>query len=197
MHSYKLTADAYQGYLRRAHRALESGRFPPDILEQIEADLTDTLPILHVFQPGSPLRDELRDLVCAWVVYRSDSGRGYAPYITWLAAMFSLVSPPAQAFLSLANFLSRPCMHAFYTDTRDEIDAFYRVFENLQADMFPRIYANCKNLGLQLPESYFRSVLVEQVPFDAVCRLWDQIMLEGDGYIFRAALAIFGFLEPR
>ncbi|KLT43808.1 RabGAP/TBC [Cutaneotrichosporon oleaginosum] len=190
-------ADAYHGYLRRAERALANGRFPPDILEQIEADLDDTLPILHVFQRGSPVRDELKDLVCAWVVYRSDSGRGYAPYITLLAAMFALVSPPAQAFLSLCNFLSRPCLHAFYTDTADEIDAFYRVFENLQADKFPRIYANCKNLGLRLPESYFRSVLVEQVPFEAACRLWDQIVLEGDGYIFRAALAIFGFLEPR
>lgn len=64
-----------------------------------------------------------------------------------------------------------------------------------------------------MPESYFRSLLVEQVPFEAVCRLWDQvsmnqiihsllmvglqIILDGDGYIFRAALAIFGFLEPR
>jgi hypothetical protein len=25
----------------------------------------------------------------------------------------------------------------------------------------------------------------------------DQIVLDGDGYIFRSALAIFGFLEPR
>ncbi|BEI81104.1 hypothetical protein CcaverHIS002_0202640 [Cutaneotrichosporon cavernicola] len=195
--SLAMHRDAYKGYLRRAQRAIESGRFPADILEQLEVDLDDTLPHLHVFQRGSPVRDELKDLVCAWVVYRSDSGRGYAPYITLLAAMFALVSPPAQAFLSLCNFLSRPCLHAFYTDTRDEIDAFYRVFENLQADKFPRIYANCKNLGLKLPESYFRSVLVEQVPFEAACRLWDQIVLEGDGYIFRSALAIFGFLEPR
>lgn len=111
--------------------------------------------------------------------------------------MFLLVSTPAVAFLSLVNFLSRPTMSAFYTETQDEIDAFYRVFENLQADMFPRIFANCKNLGLKLPESYFRSVLVEQVPFSVACRLWDQIMLDGDSYIFRAALAIFGFLEPR
>ena len=106
-------------------------------------------------------------------------------------------SPPSEAFLSLINFLSRPCLHAFYTETQDEIDAFYRVFENLQADTFPKIFANCKNLGLKLPESYFRSVLVEQVPFEACCRLWDQIVLDGDGFIFRAALAIFGFLEPR
>ena len=41
--------------------------------------------------------------------------------------------------------------------------------------MFPKIFANCKNLGLKVPESWFRSVLVEQVPFEAACRLWDQV----------------------
>jgi hypothetical protein len=41
--------------------------------------------------------------------------------------------------------------------------------------MFPQIFANCKNLGLKVPESWFRSVLVEQVPFEAACRLWDQV----------------------
>ena len=66
-------------------------------------------------------------------------------------------------------------MRAFYTDTIDEIDAYYRVFENLQADLFPKIFANCKNLGLKLPESYFRSMFIEQVPFETCCRLWDQV----------------------
>jgi hypothetical protein len=98
-----------------------------------------------------------------------------ASHINLLAALFLLSSPPATAFLSLINLLSRPVLRAFYTETRDEIDAFYRVFENLQADTFPKIFANCKNLGLKVPESWFRSVLVEQVPFEAACRLWDQV----------------------
>ncbi|TXT12982.1 hypothetical protein VHUM_01383 [Vanrija humicola] len=190
-------ADAYKTYSARAARALEQGRFPQDILEQIEKDLDDTLPILHIFKQGSPIRDDLKELLCTWVVYRSDSGLGYAPYVNLLAAMFLLVSPAPVAFISLVNFLARPCLNSFTASDTEEIDAFYRVFENLQADQFPKIYANCKNLGLRLPESYFRSVLVEQVPFAAACRLWDQIVLDGDGYIFRSALAIFGILEPR
>lgn len=129
--------------------------------------------------------------------------------------MLLLASDPSQAFLSLVNLLSRPCLRAFYTDTRDEIDGYYRVFENLEADMFPKIFANCKNLGLKVPEGWFRSLLTEQVPFEAACRLWDQvspfvcnnaktskltptqIVLDGDAYVFRAALAIVAFLEPR
>jgi hypothetical protein len=89
--------------------------------------------------------------------------------------MFLLTSPLPIAFLSLTNLLSRPCLRAFFTQDTEEIDAYYRVFENLQAENFPKIYANCKALGLKLPESYFRSLLVEQVPLEAVCRLWDQV----------------------
>ena len=66
-----------------------------------------------------------------------------------------------------------------------------------QADMFPKIYANLSNLSVRIPQSWIRTLLVEWIPFEAVCRLWDQIMLEGDGYLFRAMLAIIAFLEPR
>lgn len=89
--------------------------------------------------------------------------------------MFLMTSPPAQAFLSLVNLLSRPCLRAFFTNDEEEIAAYYRVLENLQADTFPKIYANCKNLGLRVPEEWFRSLLVEQVGFETVCRLWDQV----------------------
>lgn len=187
-------ADLYKSCVARSKKAIASGRFPPDILERIEADLDNTLINLRLFQHGSPLRSDLHELICAWVVYRSDTALGYvslvssyppssrhtdcqAPYINLLAALLLLSSPPATAFLSLVNLLSRPVLRAFYTETQDEIDAFYRVFENLQADMFPKIFANCKNLGLKVPESWFRSVLVEQVPFEAACRLWDQVSL--------------------
>ena len=204
--------DAYKTYHKRATRALENGRFPQAILDQIESDLDHTLPHLRLYVRGSPMREDLRQFVCTWVVYRSDEGMGYAPFITHLSATFLLTAEPPIAFRSLCNLLSRPCLRAFYAQITDEIEAFYRyavpplcrrrligrrVFENLQADRFPKIFANCKNLGLRLPESYFRSLFLEQLPFETCCRLWDQIVLEGDAYIFRAALAIFGFLEPR
>ncbi|WVR07970.1 hypothetical protein IAU60_005013 [Kwoniella sp. DSM 27419] len=192
-----VSKDAYKSYVTRSRKAIQAGRFPQPTLDRIEMDLDDTLPHLRMFHRGSPLRDDLRELITAWVVCRSDEGLGYASYVNLLAAMLILVSPPNEAFISLINLLSRSCPRAFYTETTDEIDGYYRVLENLQADAFPKIYANCKNLGLRVPQSWFRGMLVEQVPFDCACRLWDQIMLDGDGYIFRAALAIFGFLEPR
>ncbi|WVN87461.1 uncharacterized protein L203_102643 [Cryptococcus depauperatus CBS 7841] len=192
-----LSKDVYRIYLARARKGLENERFPPDLLQTIEHDLDDTLVTLKLFQRDSPLRDDLKELICAWLVYRSDEGLGYAPYINLLCAMLLLVSPPAQAFHTLINLLSRPLMSAFFTPSQPEIDAYYRVLENLQADRYPKIYANCKSLGVGVPESWFRSLLVEQVGWEGGVRLWDQIVLDGDGFVFRAALAVLGFLEPR
>jgi len=38
---------------------------------------------------------------------------------------------------------------------------------------------------------------MDHLPFEACARLWDVIMLEGDAFLYRAALAILAVLEPR
>ncbi|TYJ53197.1 hypothetical protein B9479_006175 [Cryptococcus floricola] len=192
-----LSKDVYKPYVSRARKGLANERFPADLLETLERDLDNTLVTLNVFYRGSPLRDDLKELVCAWLVYRSDEGLGYAPYITLIAGILLLASPPATAFHTLLNILAGPVLRAFFTPLPSEIAAYYRVLENLQADRYPKIYANCKSLGVGVPQSWFQSLLVEQLGFEASCRVWDQVFLDGEGYVFRAALAIFGFLEPR
>jgi hypothetical protein len=64
-------------YVTRARKSLESGRFPTKILEQLEIDIDQTLPTLKLFTHGSPVRADLKEMICAWVVYRSDDGLGY------------------------------------------------------------------------------------------------------------------------
>ena len=181
--------DAYKSYLNRSSKARKNGSFPADTLEAIDAEMSETLPTLRLFGEGGPMRNDLRELLCAWVVARSDDGLGYVSCTSWvdivltsqtpgishIAAMLLINMPIAQAFLSLRNFLDRPVLRSFYCNVQDEIDAYYRVFENLQADLFPTIYANCKHVGARIPESYFRSVLLEQLPFEVCCRLWDQV----------------------
>ena len=126
----------------------------------------------------------------------------------------------AVAFICLRNLLDRPCLRAFYCGIDEEVEAYYRVsrsptikithdhlvhlhacplqiFDNLQADLFPKIYANCKTVDVRIPSTYFTTLFLHQIPFEAAVRVWDLIMLEGDGQIFRIGLAILSILEPR
>lgn len=60
---------------------MASGAFPVETLAIIEEDIRATLPALHIFHPETgPLYQDLKDLLCAWVVSRSDEGLGY---VSW------------------------------------------------------------------------------------------------------------------
>lgn len=64
----------------------------------------------------------------------------------------------------------------------------------------PKIYFNFKqhqiSPGAYLPD-WFISLFLDHLPFEACARLWDVLLLEGDSFLFRAALAVLAVLEPR
>ena len=108
-------ADSYNPCIARARRALASGTFPQSTLAAIEADLATTLPSLHIFHHETgPLYGELKELLCAWVVARSDEGLGYTKGASRLAAMLLITMPAQQAFVVMRNLLERHCMRSFY-----------------------------------------------------------------------------------
>lgn len=65
---------------------------------------------------------------------------------------------------------------------------------------FPLVYFNFKQHQIS-PSAYLRDWLVplflDHLPFEACARLWDVLLLEGDSFLFRAALAVLAVLEPR
>ena len=70
--------DTYKTCVARAHRAIGRGTFPRDALGDIEEDIKSTLPSLHLFHQGTgPIYQDLKDLLTAWTVARSDEGLSY------------------------------------------------------------------------------------------------------------------------
>jgi hypothetical protein len=99
-----LSKDNYRACSARAKRALSAGTFPPAILTQMESDILTTLPALHIFHPSTgPLYQDLKEMLCAWVVSRSDEGLGYTFGIAKIAAMFLISMPPQQGFVVMRN----------------------------------------------------------------------------------------------
>jgi hypothetical protein len=62
------------------------------------------------------------------------------------------------------------------------------------------VYFNFKQHQIS-PAAYLPDWLIplflDHLPFEACARLWDVIILEGDPFLYRAALSIFGVLESR
>ncbi|KAF8560067.1 RabGAP/TBC [Imleria badia] len=198
-----LSKDSYRSCLARATRALSSGVFPEETLQAIEEDILVTLPALHIFHPETgPLYQDLKDLLCAWVVSRADEGLRYTPGASRIAAMILINMSAPQGFVVMRNLLERHCLRSFYgePDTKEDIEAYYRIFDTLLADSMPKIYFNFKQHQIS-PAAYLPNWLIplflDHLPFEACARLWDVVMLEGDSFLFRAALAVLAALEPR
>ncbi|KAK2460115.1 hypothetical protein APHAL10511_007881 [Amanita phalloides] len=198
-----LNKDHYRACLSRAKRALSSGAFSKTILSLIEEDISTTLPSIHIFNRDSgPLYSELKDMLCAWVISRSDEGLGYTLGAAKLAAMMLINMPAQQGFNVMKNLLERHCLRSFYGGdaARDDVEAYYRIFDTLLADGMPKIFFNFKQHQVS-PAAYLPDWLLpmfmDHLPFEACARVWDVIVLEGDSFLFRAALAILAVLEPR
>ena len=125
-------SDTYRICLARAKRLLEAGTFPTTSLDQIEQDVRSTLPSLHIFHPDSgPMYGELKDMLNAWVVSRSDEGLGYVQGVARLAAMILLNMPASPGFIVLKNLLERHCMRAFYGESSTKNDVCIHTYPTL------------------------------------------------------------------
>lgn len=141
-------------------------------------------------------------MLTAWVVSRSDEGLSYEHGVAKLAAMILLNLAPGPGFVMLKNLLERHCLRSIYggAGAKDDVEAYYRIFDTLLADGMPKIYFNFKQHQIS-PANYLRDWLaplfLDHLPFDACARIWDVIVLEDDSFIFRTSLAMLSILEPR
>ena len=70
----------------------------------------------------------------------------------------------------------------------------------IETEIARTVYFNFKQHQVP-PAAYLPDWLLplflNHLPLEACARLWDVLILEGDSFLFRAALAILGFLESR
>lgn len=80
------------------------------------------------------------------------------------------------------------------------MEGYYRIFDTLLADIMPKVYYNFQKHHIPptryLPDWLIPCFLVH-LPFDTSARIWDIMLLEGDSFLFRAALAVLGVMEGR
>ena len=89
----------------------------------IEEDMSTTLPTLNIFyKEGGPLYGDLKDMLCAWVVSRSDEGLEYAFGAARIAAMLLINMPSQQGFIVMRNLLERHCLRSFFGGERAKED---------------------------------------------------------------------------
>lgn len=171
----------------------------------IESDAKFAFPELNVFHKEGPMWQELVDVCCAYVSYRSDVGYMYGIHL--IAALMLLQLPaPADVFILLANCLNRPLALAFLTNDSSSTTKALQHASSTLLYKFPRLhqylFGPLHDSGLamhpaEIFEPIFRTLLTNGLDIERLVRVWDCFVFEGDGIITRAAIALLGCLQPQ
>lgn len=191
-----MTRDLFDIYVRHAHEEMElnledgTGRL-------IEVDLPRTFPTLRFFDSTGPYHKDLMDVLSAWAQYRPDVG--YVQGMTHLAGMLVMHMGTYEAFSCFVNImLSGGLLLAFYMMDLDQILRRIKIYDALFRYNAPRLFARFQAMDIS-PNYYlldwFMTMFTRVLTVPQASRIWDIFFLEGEIFLYKAALGIVLLFE--
>ncbi|KAI9514921.1 hypothetical protein NQZ68_029768 [Dissostichus eleginoides] len=165
-------------------------------LDLIKLDISRTFPSLFIFQKGGPYHDLLHSVLGAYTCYRPDIG--YVQGMSFIAAVLILNLEEAEAFITFANLLNKPCQMAFFRVDHELMLKYFAAFEVFFEENLPRLFnhfqANNLTPDLYLIDWIF-TLYSKSLPLDVACRVWDVFCRDGEESLFRTGLGILRLFE--
>lgn len=198
----RITPELFEIFLQRAARAkmitVQNGEGAAlgreGTVALVHLDLPRTFPALSIFQTGGPCHGQLASVLEAYVCYRPDVG--YVQGMSYIAAVLLLNMDEYHAFTCFANVLNNPCYMSFYSMNLDEMKKYMGVLEYGLSVFVPKVGRHLKEHGIS-PEVYIMdwvlTIFAKALPLDLSARVWDMVFLEGEIFVFQAALGVMKY----
>ncbi|XP_060943856.1 TBC1 domain family member 12 isoform X2 [Limanda limanda] len=165
-------------------------------LDLIKLDISRTFPSLFIFQKGGPYHDLLHSVLGAYTCYRPDIG--YVQGMSFIAAVLILNLEEAEAFITFANLLNKPCQMAFFRVDHELMLKYFAAFEIFFEENLPRLFSHFQSNSLT-PDLYLIdwifTLYSKSLPLDVACRVWDVFCRDGEESLFRTGLGILRLFE--
>lgn len=165
-------------------------------LDLIKLDISRTFPSLFIFQKGGPYHDLLHSVLGAYTCYRPDIG--YVQGMSFIAAVLILNLEEADAFITFANLLNKPCQMAFFRVDHELMLKYFAAFEVFFEENLPRLFNHFQSNNLT-PDLYLIdwifTLYSKSLPLDVACRVWDVFCRDGEESLFRTGLGILRLYE--
>ncbi|XP_029926818.1 TBC1 domain family member 12-like [Myripristis murdjan] len=165
-------------------------------LDLIKLDISRTFPSLFIFQKGGPYHDLLHSVLGAYTCYRPDIG--YVQGMSFIAAVLILNLEEAEAFITFANLLNKPCQMAFFRVDHELMLKYFAAFEVFFEENLPRLFSHFQTNSLT-PDLYLIdwifTLYSKSLPLDVACRVWDVFCRDGEESLFRTGLGILRLYE--
>ncbi|EKX54560.1 hypothetical protein GUITHDRAFT_100034 [Guillardia theta CCMP2712] len=141
---------------------------------------------------------QLRVLLCTVSALQPEVG--YVQGMSYLGAIFLLFMAPAEAFVCLGNLLSCRFFPSFLRMDAEKIELRWKVFEILLGQELPDLAYHFHTIGFSsdlIITEWWLTIFSKNFPVELSCRVWDCFLLEGESFLFRAALGLCLLLRDR
>ena len=167
-------------------------------IKHIELDIERTFSYLNIFKGVSPMGEDLREILKAFVASRPDIG--YVQGLSYIGGMLLLHMDRYQAFVGMLNMVLNHNIIPFYRFDENQIRKRLQIFKQVFYFNLPELCDHFESLDI-LPESYliewFMTLFAKNLNVDIVARIWDVYMIEGVKAIFQAAIVILSHFEKK
>lgn len=158
-------------------------------IKYIELDIERTFHYLGIFKNNSPLSEDLREILRAFVASRPDIG--YVQGLSYIAGMLLLHMDKYQAFVALMNITLSHNIIPFYRFDEHQIRKRIQIFKQIFYHNLPELCDHFESLDI-LPEIYLiewtMTLFAKSLNIDISARIWDIYMIEGIKAIYQAAI---------
>ncbi|EGG16606.1 regulator of chromosome condensation domain-containing protein [Cavenderia fasciculata] len=171
------------------------------LLEQtylmLELDLPRSFPHLFLFHRTAPYHDELMKVLLVWSLYRPEIG--YVQGMSYLCGLLLLhMNNGLECFIVFSNMLNSHYFKSLYNFDIQQMVRHIKIYDVLFQKNLPDLYRCFKQVGL-VSEHYLlewlMTLFTKQMSLPIVTRIWDGFLLEGEGYIYAAALGALKLLQ--
>lgn len=200
---FAMTPELYAINLKKAHslcRAMESGTGEAvgkeSSVRLVTLDISRTFHTMGYFCEGSPLHQQLRDLLDAFAMCRPDIG--YVQGMSYIAGLLLLNLEPYRAFILLASIVSSPSLLPFFLMDEVGISKRCQAFKVLLRLNNSALSDHFEQEGIQ-PKMFliewFITLFGKPLTQDCASRVWDLYFLDGFVVLFRTAVALCQLLN--
>lgn len=120
--------------------------------------------------------------------------------MSYLAGTILVFCSEPEAFICFTNFVHRSFFIKLFTGYIPDIKLRISIFKSYFKEILPDLYKHFKDLDINTEYfliDWMLTIFVKNVDFKIACRIWDNLILDGEIFIFRTGLAILSYFQTK
>eukprot|EP01133_Synstelium_polycarpum_P000175 gene175-210_t len=171
----------------------------PSISAQIQRDLNRTFPKHSFFvEKGGFGQQILCNILTAFSIYNPEVG--YCQGMGFITCLLIIYMAEEDAFWVLVQLAEKYGMADIWKPEFPYLQTCFGIFDTLLESQFPQLFAHIHKENVFTPlfaSQWFICLLIYNLPFPVIVRIWDLFLYDGLIVIFAAALSLFKIYEDQ